>query len=175
MGFEEVEFGSRKVVAVSRPSKPRKREGRASTQKPDPSEPPADTGAVLVPLDQWTSILNQLGNLHQAGQQMADARERAAKAETEAFFLKERLRELREELAKARAAATEFVNSTASVDTEVAPTDTGVTATGDPASGASEIGQVQEDEDVAIDLTTDRVLIVRLPSRVTKWWLERRT
>ncbi|GBD84443.1 hypothetical protein BMS3Abin02_00836 [bacterium BMS3Abin02] len=50
---------------------------------------------MLVPIDEWRRILNQLGNLHEAGQQLADARERAAKAETEAQFLKERVRELR--------------------------------------------------------------------------------
>jgi hypothetical protein len=57
---------------------------------------------VLVPVDQWSRILNQLGNLHEAGQQLADARERAAKAETEAIFLRERLGELRSELARLR-------------------------------------------------------------------------
>ena len=57
---------------------------------------------VLVPLDQWTSLLNQLGNLHQAGQQLAEARERAAKAETEARFFSERLKEMRAELTEAR-------------------------------------------------------------------------
>jgi hypothetical protein len=50
---------------------------------------------MLVPLDAWNRMLNQLGNLHEAGQQLAEARERAAKAETEAHFLKERLAELR--------------------------------------------------------------------------------
>jgi hypothetical protein len=61
------------------------------------SQEKASSG-VLVPLDQWTRVLNQLGNLHEAGQQIADARERAAKAETEAAFLRERLKELRAEL-----------------------------------------------------------------------------
>jgi hypothetical protein len=41
-------------------------------------------------------MLLQLGNLHQAGQQLAEARERAARAETEAAFLRERLAEYRE-------------------------------------------------------------------------------
>ncbi len=59
------------------------------------SESPDEPNAVLVPLDQWSRILNQLGNLHEAGQQLADARERAAKAETESEFLRERLREMR--------------------------------------------------------------------------------
>ena len=52
-------------------------------------------GTMLVPLDAWNKMLNQLGNLHEAGQQLADARERAAKAETEVQFLRERLTELR--------------------------------------------------------------------------------
>ncbi len=50
---------------------------------------------MIVPLDAWNKMLNQLGNLHEAGQQLGDARERAAKAETEAMFLRERLAELR--------------------------------------------------------------------------------
>jgi len=62
-------------------------------------EPAIPEGTMLVPLDAWNKMLNQLGNLHEAGQQLAEARERAAKAETEAQFLKERLRELRQQLA----------------------------------------------------------------------------
>lgn len=58
-------------------------------------------GTMLVPLDAWTKVLNQLGNLHEAGQQLAEARERAAKAETEAAFLRERLADLRAELSAA--------------------------------------------------------------------------
>lgn len=57
---------------------------------------------MLVPLDAWNKMLNQLGNLHEAGQQLAEARERAAKAETEAQFLKERLAEMRSQLEKER-------------------------------------------------------------------------
>lgn len=60
-------------------------------------------GSMIVPLDAWNRMLNQLGNLHEAGQQLAEARERAAKAETEARFLKERLADLREELEKTKA------------------------------------------------------------------------
>jgi len=59
---------------------------------------------MLVPIDAWDKMLIQLGNLHQAGEQLADARERAAKAETEAKFLKERLTELKADLAAAGAA-----------------------------------------------------------------------
>ncbi len=51
---------------------------------------------MIVPLDAWNKMLNQLGNLHEAGQQLAEARERAAKAETEALFLRERLAEMRD-------------------------------------------------------------------------------
>ncbi len=59
-------------------------------------------GTMLVPLDAWNKMLMQLGNLHEAGQQLADARERAAKAETETTFLRERLDEMRSELAEAK-------------------------------------------------------------------------
>jgi hypothetical protein len=54
--------------------------------------------AIIVPLDSWRRMLIQLGNLHETGQQLADAKERAARAETESMFLKERLSDLRQEL-----------------------------------------------------------------------------
>ena len=60
---------------------------------PPAALPPADT--MIVPIDAWNKMLLQLGNLHEAGQQLAEARERAAKAETEAIFLRQRLVELR--------------------------------------------------------------------------------
>ena len=75
--------------------------------QPEPPTVPAPAvpeGTMLVPIDAWDKMLLQLGNLHQAGQQLAEARERAAKAETESKFLKERLTELRSELAETRAA-----------------------------------------------------------------------
>lgn len=50
---------------------------------------------MIVPIAAWDKMLVQLGNLHEAGQQLAEARERAAKAETEAGFLRERLGEFR--------------------------------------------------------------------------------
>lgn len=62
-------------------------------------------GTMLVPLDAWNKMLMQLGNLHEAGQQLAEARERAAKAETETVFLRERLSEMRGELTEAETAA----------------------------------------------------------------------
>jgi len=58
-------------------------------------------GTMIVPIDAFNKMLSQLGNLHEAGQQLAVARERAAKAETEATFLRERLAELRSEAAVA--------------------------------------------------------------------------
>jgi hypothetical protein len=68
----------------------------ANADTSPPSEPPTPPeGTLIVPLDAWNKMLNQLGNLHEAGQQLAEARERAAKAETEATFLRERLAELR--------------------------------------------------------------------------------
>lgn len=62
-----------------------------------PTEPAAPPGTMIVPIDAWNKMLNQLGNLHEAGQQLATARERAAKAETETKFLRERLAEMRVE------------------------------------------------------------------------------
>lgn len=59
--------------------------------------PTPDGNAMLVPRDAWDRLVAQLGNLHQAGQQLAEARERAARAETETTFLRERLSEMRQE------------------------------------------------------------------------------
>ena len=50
-----------------------------------------ESDSLLVPLDAWNTVLNQLGNLHESSQLMAEARERAAKAEAEADFLREKL------------------------------------------------------------------------------------
>lgn len=61
---------------------------------PDPEPPtpdPEPVDGVLVPVDTWTKVMDQLGNLHQAGQDLAEARERAARAETQVEFLKEQL------------------------------------------------------------------------------------
>ena len=92
-------------------ARPERRHGPRPTQAPpsvdltdDPTSAQREVpeGTMLVPLDAWNKMLNQLGNLHEAGQQLAEARERAAKAETQATFLRERLAELRLELAQAR-------------------------------------------------------------------------
>ncbi len=61
------------------------------------SGPSDDGSSMLVPRDAWDKLMDQLGNLHEAGLQLAEARERAAKAETEATFLRERLAEMRDE------------------------------------------------------------------------------
>lgn len=71
-------------------------------RQPETEETSVPEGSMLVPLDAWNRMLNQLGNLHEAGQQVAEARERAAKAETETRFLKERLADLREELERTK-------------------------------------------------------------------------
>ena len=60
--------------------------------KPDQGTP---EGTMIVPIAAWDKMLIQLGNLHEAGQQLAEARERAARAETEVHFLRERLAEIR--------------------------------------------------------------------------------
>lgn len=59
--------------------------------------PTPDGSAMLVPRDAWDRLMDQLGNLHEAGMALAEARERAARAETEAGFLRERLSEMRAE------------------------------------------------------------------------------
>lgn len=58
----------------------------------------SDENNLIVPLKAWQTVLNQLGNLHEANQLMAEARERAAKAEAEAEFLREKLKNTREQL-----------------------------------------------------------------------------
>ena len=75
---------------------------RHSPRTADPSAsrsagPTGDGSSMLVPRDAWDKLMDQLGNLHEAGMQLASARERAAKAETETTFLRERLSEMRAE------------------------------------------------------------------------------
>lgn len=71
-------------------------------QQPHTKEAELPQGSMIVPIDAWSKMLNQLGNLHEAGQQLAAARERAARAETEATFLRERLAEMREQTERPR-------------------------------------------------------------------------
>ena len=69
----------------------------AAAPRDDRSGTAQDGSSMLVPRDAWDKLMDQLGNLHEAGQMLAEARERAAKAETEATFLRERLSEMRGE------------------------------------------------------------------------------
>ena len=86
----------------ARPATLGRTEPDPGSASPEPAEVATSTGGaeapegtMLVPIDAWNKMLIQLGNLHESGQQLAEARERAAKAETEATFLRERLAELR--------------------------------------------------------------------------------
>lgn len=78
---------------------------------PPPEQPatgPTDDGkAMIVPRDAWDRLMDQLGNIHESGLLLSEARERAAKAETEAAFLRERLSEMRSERDEARVMAEE--------------------------------------------------------------------
>ena len=58
----------------------------------------SDEENMMVPISAWNKVLDQLGNLHEADKLMAEARERAAKAEAESEFLREKLKNTREEL-----------------------------------------------------------------------------
>ena len=87
--------GSPAATAPDSPPSDGPRPDRPSPDGPSPERPSPDT--MIVPVDAWNKMLTQLGNLHEAGQQLADARERAAKAETEAAFLRRRLAEMRGE------------------------------------------------------------------------------
>ena len=73
----------------------------APTEEETPTEEIVEnTGGdnLLVPIQAWENVLKQLGNLHEANQLMAESRERAAKAEAEAEFLREKLKNTRDEL-----------------------------------------------------------------------------
>jgi DNA-binding transcriptional MerR regulator len=75
---------------------------RATRRRPRPTPaavaPPDPGGGVLVPREAWQQTLEQLGHLHEAGQQLAEARERAGKAETTSEFLRERVGQLQDEV-----------------------------------------------------------------------------
>lgn len=71
----------------------------AAAPAPEAETPP---GSVLVPLAAWEKTLEQLGNLHQAGQELAAARELVGRLEEREHFAQERRR-----LAEERTAALE--------------------------------------------------------------------
>jgi CRP-like cAMP-binding protein len=87
------EIARRQTPVASQAENAGRRSPVAGQEEPAAASEPA---TMIVPVDAWNKMLNQLGNLHEAGQQLAEARERAAKAETEAVFLRERLAEMRE-------------------------------------------------------------------------------
>ncbi|MCL1597632.1 MAG: hypothetical protein M3094_00500 [Actinomycetia bacterium] len=112
-----------------------------STREPEPGPLPesdAPMGTMIVPIDAWNKMLNQLGNLHEAGQQLAEARERAAKAETESRFLRERLAEIRASenaIETSRGEAADVDDGTPDVEVVHVEIETAETTEPDPASG----------------------------------------
>jgi len=106
----EVLAGDVDALASLRTDAPPSRAEAASVPRspaaPSPSQvapsasPSPPEGSVLIPIDSWQKMLTQLGNLHEAGQQLAQARERAAKAETESLFLRERIADMRQTIAR---------------------------------------------------------------------------
>ena len=85
------------VVRGREPSAVSRAPSAARDPEPRESRPETPPETMIVPVDAWNKMLSQLGNLHEAGQQLAEARERAARAETEAEFLRRRLAEMRGE------------------------------------------------------------------------------
>ena len=73
-------------------------DGELNTEKEEVVVENTSSDNLLVPIEAWQNVLKQLGNLHEANQLMAESRERAAKAEAEAEFLREKLKNTREEL-----------------------------------------------------------------------------
>jgi hypothetical protein len=87
------------------------RAGQRQALQPAPvtttEQPPAPSWSddvLPIPKASWDKMLDQLGNLHEAGQQLADARERAAKAETQVEFLRERVSDLVAQLEETKTA-----------------------------------------------------------------------
>ena len=147
----------REVAQVVDPTPQRREhapEPPSETPSPEASQAAAASATdegMLVPIDTWTRVLEQLGNLHQAGQDLAEARERAARAETEAAFL-------REQLAAARAAQTPQRTRRAS-GTKPEPNSM-------PTAGPAE----QPPAVIAVDTRTGaRWRVVRARSRVSEW------
>ena len=84
-----------KAVAEAVDPKPRRPAPEVTEPAGDEATIDVDAGQMIVPLDAWTRILEQVGHVHEAGQQLADARERAARAEAENEFLRAQLRDLK--------------------------------------------------------------------------------
>jgi hypothetical protein len=111
LAFEATGLAPASTSYHGTPTSPRPRSDSQSATS-EPAAPTIPDGTMLVPVDAWNRVLDQLGNLHEAGQDLAEARERAARAETTAEFQVER-REIAEaerdrlaaELEELRAAA----------------------------------------------------------------------
>ncbi len=76
------------------PAKRQTAGGAVESDRTSAPGPAADVpeGSMLVPVEAWNRVLDQLGNIHEAGQALAEARERAARAEAVAEFQAERRR-----------------------------------------------------------------------------------
>ena len=74
----------------------------AATMSEVPSAPSWSDDVWPIPKDAWNKMLEQLGNLHEAGQQLAEIAAGKAKAETQVEFLRERVTDLLEQLEEAR-------------------------------------------------------------------------
>ena len=91
-------FSSEDKNQVSDSEVDKKTKNEEVTENVDEVDETQEEEIMLVPISAWKKVLDQLGNLHEADKLMAEARERAAKAEAESEFLREKLKNTREEL-----------------------------------------------------------------------------
>ena len=91
-------FSSEDKNQVSDSEVEKKRKNEEITENVNDVNGTQEEENMLVPISAWKKVLDQLGNLHEADKLMAEARERAAKAEAESEFLREKLKNTREEL-----------------------------------------------------------------------------
>ena len=91
-------FSSEDKNQVSDSEVEKKTKNEEVTENVDEVNETQEEENMLVPISAWKKVLDQLGNLHEADKLMAEARERAAKAEAESEFLREKLKKTREEL-----------------------------------------------------------------------------
>jgi hypothetical protein len=137
-------------------------ETRALRAEPAPVPPPAEPapGTMVVPIEAWDKMLMQLGNLHEAGQQLAEARERAGKAETEAKFLRERLSDLKVEMATAPAPAEVPETPSRRVSIEIEDGE-GEPAPAEPPRQVVETAAIDQPGDDAASLTTYSLAVIK--------------
>ena len=91
-------FSSEDKNQVSDSEVEKKTKNEEVTENVDKVNETQEEENMLVPISAWKKVLDQLGNLHEADKLMAEARERAAKAVAESEFLREKLKNTREEL-----------------------------------------------------------------------------